>query len=952
MPSNFSALTVRHFSESSGYATSTVMTSDVKGLPLFTDTGSGEVNQATITLRALDGNHITTGVIIAKFDRFQIQITDNNSNTYDRTFEVVSIIPSKTKSGGVILQLECLGIEYHTQKIHYVKPHFFEDAFEVGRDIGQLYEANNGVRQPLINGENTVYSTGTKIGNGLPKFTVNNYEYGLNEDTCYNRWMDLIDKLGASVSAGGVLDFFELGFDTPTVNQIDLAIFTSGGRTIPFTDTGSDNSRVTIKNAKTVNDLSVADQEGEISNPTGSNILAVGSANHGSLLPSHSKYVSGLFQFFFRPEFDSTLTYKTDAKVKFKKSHYISKVDNNLGNTPPFTVGVADEGANWRQIDMGDEFGDTIQYSEFTDGLSQLWANCGSDPEGLGAGRMFYDSNIVIWDDKFFRTWVTTKLDTQTNTTTQLDLLADSGGANEGWSYDFADRTTFPRGFRVLLDKTAGATVGIFADNGGKDINDRSYEDSVIEFVGRKFPKADANEFQNWEVKYPISDLAADQALDRMQIAVLDESRVYEWRTGTSSFDDFSTAAGGNDCFHPFFSVSVAASVDPRPTETNSTDKPDVTKAGGQFLTNINSAVESRYSPGLIDPGALPTSPTSAFYKTGAWINFQFPFPPNTFNTITQTVGQIYGGTTTQFEPATLDTGNMHLTHDGRRGFNQGDSSEDLLPINALGFMIKITATNPITGKTDGEYNCRCSLIDTADNIVTQDFTVKFVDNWQDIVLSLSGFQIYRAHKPLGALNISAFPDILTPKEIDVQNIFEWRNLKFCIIQLQDFYDEFGRFNPTKVENLDNIFLLKTVGGDLRLIIDAFRWIKPLLVTTGQETSINLEPDFLQRPFITLFDQLKNDALTVREQERFQNKQLDIQTSGDNTFDVRFGDTIFLEDSKIVDDADKNEASIGAGGGDANTIRLVVKRIEYSLTKPRSGIGGLTRRIISSKRFV
>ena len=948
MPSNYSSLTVTHFSESSGYATPTFMTSDVKGLPLFTDTGSGEVNQATITLRAADGNHITTGVKIARHDRFQIQMTDNNSNNYDRVFEAISIIPSKTKSAGVVLQLECLGIEYHTQKIHYVKPHWFEDAFEVGRDIGQLYEDNNGARQPLINAEDTVYSTSTKIGNGLPKFTINNYEYGLNEDTCYNRWMDLIDKLGASVSAGGVLDFFELGFDTPAVNQIDLAIFTSGGRSITFTDVASDNSRVTIKNAKTVNDLSVADQEGEISNPTGSNILAVGSANHGSLPPEHSKYVSGLFQFTFRPEYDSTLSYKTDAKVKFKKQHYISKIDNNLGNTPPFTVDVADENANWRQIDMGDEFGDSIQYSPWTDGLNQLWANCGSDPKATGAGNMFYDSNIVIWDDKFFRTWAHSRVTTN-DTTTALDLLADDGVNNDGWAYDFSDRTTFPRGFRVVL--TATTPTGVLAQNSGKDINDRTYKNSVIEFVGRTEVKGSANEFKNWQVKYPISDLAADQALDRMQVAILDESKVYEWRTGTATFDDFSAVGGGNDCFHPYFSVSTAASVDPRPTETNSTDRPDVTKAGGQFTTNINSAIESRYSPGLISAGALPTSPTSAFYKTGAWINFQFPFPPNTFNAISQTVGQFYGGTTTIFEPATLDTGNMHLTHDGKRGFNQGASSEDLLPINALGFLVKITATNPITGKLDGEYNCRCAFIDTSDNIVTQDFTVKFVDNWQDVVLPLSGFQIYRAHKPLAALNLS-IPDIITPKEIDVQNIFEWRNLKFCIIQLQDFYDEFGRFNPTLVEDLDNILLLKTVGGDLKLIIDGFRWIKPLLVTTGQETSINLEPDFLQRPFITLYDQLKNDALTVREQERFQNKQLDFTTSGDNTFDVRFGDTIFLEDSKIIDDADRNETSIGAGDGDANTIRLVVKRIEYSLTKPRSGIGGLTRRIIASKRFV
>ena len=80
------------------------------------------------------------------------------------------------------------------------------------------------------------------------------------------------------------------------------------------------------------------------------------------------------------------------------------------------------------------------------------------------------------------------------------------------------------------------------------------------------------------------------------------------------------------------------------------------------------------------------------FYSTGAWISLMFPSPLTSFNSISEEVGDLYGGgtnTNNPKEPATVDGQNMHFTHDGKRGFNQ-TTSEDFGQINAIGFMIKL----------------------------------------------------------------------------------------------------------------------------------------------------------------------------------------------------------------------------------------------------------------------
>jgi len=301
----------------------------------------------------------------------------------------------------------------------------------------------------------------------------------------------------------------------------------------------------------------------------------------------------------------------------------------------------------------------------------------------------------------------------------------------------------------------------------------------------------------------------------------------------------------------------------------------------------------------------------------------------------------------------------MHLTSIGLRGFNQGATSEDYGQINAVAFMIACELKDPQGAILDGEVHFACYFGDTDDNVVRQDFTIPFVkdstdlQHWVDQVLPISGFQAYRANKPWSIID-RGLSNVVAPKQIDIQNIFLWRNTKWMCIQIIDFYDRFDRFSPTgEIDDASNVDLSALLGGTIAITIDAFRFIKPLLVQArAGGTTPNIEPSFLQRPQISLYDQLKNDALSQLDIEQFPTTTYDMKTSGHAMFNIPFGETFFLKNDQIVFNKSRNESAINQDDGEANTVRLVAKTIEYSLTKPTAGEGGLTRRILGSRRFV
>ena len=194
--------------------TSKDITSSVIAIDKMTDVGSGEINSATLILNARHGDFITNAnsgdtPILDEFDKIKIEITDKNGDSYRRIFEIDTLVPKKTIQEGIRLEVELLGQERCLQQVHFAKQYYYENAFNVAKDIVDRYSANKGSAQVTIEKQDdTSY-------NILPKWTANNYDFGSSEMFCYDGLTELIDKLGTSISGGGANDFFELGFDDP-----------------------------------------------------------------------------------------------------------------------------------------------------------------------------------------------------------------------------------------------------------------------------------------------------------------------------------------------------------------------------------------------------------------------------------------------------------------------------------------------------------------------------------------------------------------------------------------------------------------------------------------------------------------------------------------------------------------------------------------------------------------
>ena len=990
------------------------ITNDVIAIPLFTDTGSGEVNEATIILNAVDGQFIKSGVNsrdkIEQYDVIRIEADDGFSaagtqrGNYDKFFYVMKKQPIKSKDSGVRLQLELLGLESFLQRVQYIKPIFFETPWAVFKDICELYNAQCKTMHPemptLDKHDDTAY-------NKLPTNIENVYEFGVNEDTCFDRMSDIIDSMGASYSAGGVLNFFDLKFKYTGTggSTLQTQVFSSGNDPDNSGDPGGFDI-ITVDNSTSVN---VGETEGGIDAQTGTQVLAWGAADAGSLPTDFSKfYARQQFLNLFFPNWQSGQSYGEDSRVSYDdgttRKNYISDEDNNTSEPP----------TDWTVATPASYYGDEKTYSPWTGGKTvsttlpgdvtlnlglNIWKDGAADPTasyGLTAGTspMFWDHNIVINDGTFWRTFTDVK--------SRSDEPSVPGGfyahgeeiPSEYLYDDIRSTSTFSlkpyRGFRVLCsgnpiindskyfgyDKNKDG--GTAAASTVVDINKKLIANSVLEYDGTQ-----------WKVfARPYKDqFNSNDDPVRLQVCNIEEAKTYEFNISTESWDNITDNDMGNDAFHPVYKNDadeyIIRSYPGVLADWSNPELPvDVDEADGPFsndtgngppwdTTNADSSVATGFfwhpkdqtnldnlAPVQWGTTDILTRKSKQFYGTGAWISLKFPLP-NTCQT-QQTdatpgtyVGDIYGGGTNTddpHEPATLDTQNMHLTHDGKRGFNNS-SAEDFGQINSLSFNLRVTyqqdaegdgSFKNIFGPDGANFKMRCCLIDSSDNVVIQDFTVFFNGFWQAVSLPISGFEIFKSREP--RYNPSYVYYFRQPIGIDVQNIFIWRNIKMMSIYTLDPYDEVGRYSPKAGRFCSSSF--PNENRTCSIILDALRFTKPLLVSTEVlpvfGSDVLIQGDFLEKPEIGNYEQLLGDVEAERQKQLFQRVEYDVTTSG--KIDIGFGDYFNLADSEII-------PAFTDPAEDAGSVKLVAKRIEYSISKPLNGKGGFLRRIRGVRRF-
>jgi len=882
----------------------TVITENFNSLPKATDTGSGEINSAVLVLSAPNGKFITTTPIIDEFDRIRISIvsTEGVDTEYNKVFDVIKVIPSWTKSEGVRVTLILQGMEHWLQKINHIKPFFYEGAHEVVTDIVNSYNNSKGSTQPIL----------LNTTNGLPtsNFSKNNYDFAVNHDSCFNRINETSDKQGSSVSDGGSLDFFDTRFTNSNSDftTLDLNVFSSGSPT--------DGSEKTINDTTSVN---VGESESGIDSITGTVVHSWGAIDQGSLPTDWSQFVSGARRFPLYPLWVNSVDYAVGSIVQEGSTLYKAIAVSGPTTSPQQPPNAT----YWVVRTKNTDYGSTI-YSPWTKNLSDGWADCGIDPSNINSsgeiGPGFYDGNVIVNDtqDNCFRT----KVDVRVPTTSPQPSDITGSATLKKYLYE---TTHFYRGFRVLLQSNTNPS-GTWA---GNDDNGKSFKQAIIECT-----TAGTASTAKWRVVY-------EATTDNLVVTVRDEGITYKYDTGTSTWSAGSMNTDG-DHLHPYNSISNVSGIP--------------NQGDGTFTNNTNSAIKTTWDWSTL---SISRSATDA-HRLGAWMGFQFPFPSAKINGSVN-VGFYYGGAVSDrdsvCEPSTLDAQNMHLTHDGFRGFNaQDDSSEDYGQISSLDFWMNLhyQAKVPFIEPTwDGTQTVQhanfvitCLLIDTEDNVVSQDFTVRFNNQWDEYKLPISGFNIYRGRKP----NDSLITTIIPPKELQISNIFRWRNIKDIIFQTKGSYDTDGRYRTDEINNL----YLQNVNDDgvpnpaktdrrIDLTIDGVHFTKPLLVNTGQDTTRCIENEFIERPEIMDYYQLKNDANAELEKRQYRHVEFDITTSG--KIDINFGDFFLYQNENLI--PDEFETTSGS-----NKIKLVAKHIEYSITKPVNGKGGFLRRILGVRRFV
>ena len=939
--------TLTLYTSSTNYVGNSALTDDVLSIPIFTDTGDGEINTATVRLNGRDGKYMTSS-IIEDHDRVKIDITDSNGIHYIRCFELMAKVPIKNKIEPPTTQIELAGIEICFKRIKASMNTFELTTRQLYTKLMETYNENKTAQMPSVTYDIT----------DIPDI-MSNLDWS-TEDTILNRLNELVDSFGASGENYGILDYYDMYFDATSPTSITIKMFSSG--------LGPDHNPATFGPELIIDSIEF---EGKVEPSLINSVGAWGSPVHGSLPTDYSRFVGrqtimpedkGSASNF--PEWTSGGYYPQDSRVRFKNSSYDLVYQKQNDNSNNLTV-IPPSNSDWSAIQTEDFYGGKgtiaspvggIQYSPWTSNKPIAWKNGGAGT-GLTSGgpfhdstvtnnvtgRCFFDGNLIINDSEdqtsgatkgLFRTWVDFECTTSVFSGSQLKYL-----------YGNNTTTGVYKGLRVLV-KSSTTPGGTFSSDNNK----------IMEYDGTE-----------WFQKYPNST--------GMLVAVLDNIKVYKW--SGSAWQDQDGTENSLDCFHPYKEVisSVGVMLDPDLSKS-------LTSTARQYTgVNENSAisvtyewvtsgamVKLAYGDVLGDSTSSTISTRRRWYSSGAWLNFRFPFPANN-NGISEGVGQLYGGSySASGYPAKvpyLDLNNSTYTHDGKLGYNE-TSSEDLGEISSIDFFIKLNYSPPLadTGETgerkrwkessrpfeQGNFPMQVFLMDGDDHVVIQDFNIEFNNTWQSISLPINGFSIYKGRKPIRQYTTS-WIFVVPPKDLEYNETFNHRDIRMMCINTKDSYDTYLRYKPQS-NGFAGSAKQPSLSKSIQLSIDGLRFNKPLLALTSvvsAGTESVKQSDFLQRPNIFVYDQLEGDTIAELFKQKFPYEEYQLTTEAD--FETKYGTYFYARDSFInhtdIVDANGNRSN----SGPANTVVLVAKHIEYSLTKPMNNIGGLIRKVRGVRRF-
>ncbi len=666
--------------------TSTVISAEDVELIKVRITGTGEINSCILRLNNETGRFINI-VQVDQFDQFRVEITDEDALTFNRIYEVDKIVPVESALEGQVLEVQMLGQEHYLQKVPFAKQYYFDNSNFMIKDLSDIYNASlpATTTMPAITGHD---STTT---NEMPEWTSNHIDFNIQETMAYDAMVQVVNRLGSSISSGGAGDFFELFFSNgASTTQIALTAFSSGSKPV---------SPITINDTDAVNPDPT---EGGIEAETGT-VVGIWGADGFGTQPTGGFIFHGILEAFeLHPQWDATVTYPQDARVQKDGIHYISDINSNTSDPAV---------SNWTSKVISDtEFLGTKQYSEWTEDKAALWINSGSNPANLfpATDRGCWDGNMVIQDGTHYRTYV----EMREKDPLDGDVQYKYGQTNTG-EY---------RAFTMLADPAIGGMSGVFASN---DKNGVAFSGNVAEFDGT-----------DWIVKR--------ETADGEQVGVIEESKVYEKQSGT--WVDISPAINrGNDCFHEYASCVNDAGF-------NNTDDGAGGTYGDTSAVKYTWTFTGRDT--ILDEIFTITDYYKIGAWANFRVPYPINIHNGITETLGQLWGNnITKKEPVTFDANGMHlshSGNIGFNHTEAEEFGIWDSLQFHMRFKFEVETIPTVFIYPLTAN----YKMTCYLYDSNDNVVRSDFIIDFDDHWEQITLPISSFKVYRARLPLRWGNI------------------------------------------------------------------------------------------------------------------------------------------------------------------------------------------------------
>lgn len=937
------------------------ITENIASIDSLNFQGSGRIRTASFMLNAQEGAFITNpdfqGVgktpQINQFDKIKIEFEDDLSRKKSIILEVDQELGQKNQSG-VLLPIELKGREAALQRHKFTAFFRFKSPNFVLEELRRRYNNDRALDEPVLRFRT---NAGTIDHNESPSNIVNIYDF-TQEISYYDAIMQVIRRLNQPIGAGGVGDFFSLTFEDaetidPPLTGIVMNVFVQGANVTPIPTIITDPDNPTHST------------DYMIQSESGTQIFVRGEVNTGYMPVEFHRFISFVEEINNLPAYDNDVTYITGIRVRGG--------DNELYEANQFVpTNNAPPSAFWNLTDPDLIIGFT-NYSPWTNDTNAvaIVKNSGANAQNsflIGGfdAPAFMDGNMVIKEGFnsttgefiFFRdfVWMRVKDDGDIQTDPVLR------------HYLFQQITAgLYNGFRVVVDSSLGALGGRFAANGGFDKFGRPFADSMVIFNG-----------EDWIVfRQPQ---VGDQAI------VITEGRTYEYNAtftqkskfgaahkagkfrgtpGPLAWRDVSDTAGGNDVFHHPKSIERVQGLFPQDIDgddyfnfvNNSAIKitytytlfDEIEKFFGKFneffsdpLGSLIALFETVGIDGFDnifepDPAAITETQQPSYYDFGWWYTIAFPYPWSTLGGVPPPgLGFLYGQSTpgstgTQREFAVLDLQNANFTHSGFRGLNTSQVSDLGGPFTGFHFYFLFDIfIGPTTQKPfAGDIDFTVTMYDDLSQVWRTDFVYRFLGDAQEIFLPFSSFTVDRPSRTPWGIN-TLFSNIVTP-ELEIRSIFDQKRVRFMTIQLNDSYDDKGRFLPM---SLDNLIVQVYNLGDVRFegTIDALTLTKQPFVSSGVEFDRVINPETLQMPNVRNIRQLESIAIAQRDIAGLQFEQYTVTQDG--SCDLVTEQSVFLSDEDLIKFSDvgpntrklivmSEELSFNANGEKSGFIRTV-----------------------------